>query len=207
GYVKVLDFGIAKLSERQTQPADDEVGTTTVLQTHPGLLIGTVHYMSPEQIRGQPTDARSDIWSMGVVLYEMLSGDPPFSGATPSDCIASVLKTEPPPLMSVAPGIAPELQAILHKALRKNRDERYQTIAEMLRDLRSLKGKLERAASAPKIQPVWLWTAAASAIVLIAIATLFFTPYRSLPLGARARSSSSAASTESFAPANIPQKS
>src|SRR5262249_20167046 len=122
GYVKVLDFGIAKLSERQPQPADDEVGTTTVLQTHPGLLIGTVHYMSPEQIRGQPTDARSDIWSMGVVLYEMLSGVPPFSGATPSDCIASVLKAEPPPLTRVPSGIAPELQSILHKALRKNRD-------------------------------------------------------------------------------------
>src|SRR5262249_55595683 len=144
GYVKVLDFGIAKLSEKQPQAADQEAGTTTVLQTHPGLLIGTVHYMSPEQIRGQPTDARSDIWSLGVVLYEMLSGVPPFRGATPSDCIASVLKTEPPPLVGKLPGIAPQLQAISHKALRKNMDQRYQTIAEMLADLRSLKGKLER---------------------------------------------------------------
>src|SRR5262249_21433041 len=207
GYVKVLDFGIAKLSEKPSQPADPEVGTTTVLQTHPGLLVGTVHYMSPEQIRGQPTDARSDIWSLGVVLYEMLSGVPPFSGTTASDCIASVLKTEPPPLTSVTPDVAPELQSLVQKVLSKNRDERYQTAAEVLADLRSVKGKLEQQASAPKIAPAWVWTAAASAIVLVGIATLFFIRYRSLPVAATAPNSSSTVSTESSAPVNIPEKS
>src|SRR5439155_8341692 len=97
GYVKVLDFGIAKLTEQQPASNDREAGTTTVLQTHPGLLMGTARYMSPEQIRGQSADARSDIWSLGVVIYEMLAGNPPFHGETPSDCIASILKTEPPP--------------------------------------------------------------------------------------------------------------
>ena len=99
-------------------------------------MIGTAQYMSPEQARGQAADARSDIWSLGVVLYEMVGGVPPFSGATPSDCIASILKTEPPPLSGVLSGVPVKLQSIVQKALRKNRDERYQTIKEMLADLR-----------------------------------------------------------------------
>src|SRR5262249_38412554 len=100
GYVKVLDFGIAKLTEQQLPAKDREAGTTTVLQTTPGLVMGTARYMSPEQARGQAADARSDIWSLGVVIYEMVAGIPPFPGETPSDCIASILKTEPPPLAS-----------------------------------------------------------------------------------------------------------
>src|SRR5437016_3564714 len=143
GYVKVLDFGIAKLTEQR--PASDhcEVGTTAVLETRPGLVLGTGRYMSPEQARGQKVDARSDIWSLGVVLYEMVGGTPPFRGETPSDCIASILKTEPPPLSGVFPDVPVKLESILQKALRKNSDERYQTIKEMLADLRILKGELE----------------------------------------------------------------
>jgi TolB-like protein/Tfp pilus assembly protein PilF len=142
GYAKVLDFGIAKLTEQQPGSDSHEIGTTT-LQTQPGLLIGTARYMSPEQTRGQAADARSDIWSLGVVIYEMVGGVPPFSGETPSDCIASILTTEPPPLSGVLSDVPVKLQSILQKALRKNRDERYQTIKEMLVDLRNLKGDLE----------------------------------------------------------------
>ena len=90
GYAKVLDFGIAKLTEQQPGSDSHEIGTTT-LQTQPGLVLGTARYMSPEQARGQKVDARSDIWSLGVVLYEMVGGIPPFAGETPSDCIASIL--------------------------------------------------------------------------------------------------------------------
>ena len=151
GYAKVLDFGIAKLTEQHPGSDSHEIGTTT-LQTQPGLLLGTAHYMSPEQTRGQTADARSDIWSLGVVLYEMVGGVPPFSGATPSDCIASILKTEPPPLSGVLSDVPVKLQSIVQKALRKNRDERYQTIKEMLADLRDLKGKLEVEDSAPRIK-------------------------------------------------------
>ena len=117
--------------------------TTALLQTRPGLVLGTVRYMSPEQARGQKVDARSDIWSLGVVLYEMVGGIPPFSGETPSDCIASILTKEPPPLSGVLPDVPLKLEAILQKALRKDRDERYQTIREMLADLRNLKSELE----------------------------------------------------------------
>ena len=204
GYVKVLDFGLAKLTEQKSASDNQDLTITNTQHTHAGLLVGTPRYMSPEQARGQPADARSDIWSLGAVIYEMVGGVPPFSGATPSDCIASILKTEAPPLSRVAPAAPTELQSILHKALRKNRDERYQTIAEMLADLRSLKGKLERAASAPKIEPAWLWTAAVAAIVLIGIGALFFTRYRSLP---RRGAQRHRVSTGVTAPANIPEKS
>ena len=150
GYAKVLDFGIAKLIEQRPPSDRYEVGTTAVLQTRPGLVLGTGHYMSPEQTRGQKVDARSDIWSLGVVLYEMVGGIPPFRGETPSDCIASILKTEPPPLSDVLSDVPLKLESILQKALRKNSDERYQTIKEMLADLRNLKGELEAESSSPQ---------------------------------------------------------
>jgi eukaryotic-like serine/threonine-protein kinase len=143
GYVKVLDFGIAKLTEQRRAPDDHRVETATLLQTRPGLVLGTAHYMSPEQARGQKVDARSDIWSLGVVLYEMVTGSPPFRGDTPSDCIAAILTAEPASLSSISPDVPAKLESILQKALRKNTDERYQTIKEMLAELRILKAKLE----------------------------------------------------------------
>ena len=152
GYVKVLDFGIAKLTERRPTSADDTAETTALLQTRPGLVLGTAHYMSPEQARGQKVDARSDVWSLGVVLYEMVAGSPPFRGETPSDCIAAILTAEPPPLSSVSTDIPAKLESILQKALRKNSGERYQTIKEMLADLRTLKSKLEAESSLPETE-------------------------------------------------------
>src|SRR6478609_57296 len=142
GYAKVLDFGIAKLTE-QRPASDNQIETAAVLQTRPGFVLGTAHYMSPEQARGQKVDARSDIWSLGVVLYEMVAGSQPFRGETPSDCIAAILTAEPAPLSSISPDIPAKLESILQKALRKNADERYQTIKEMLAELRILKAKLE----------------------------------------------------------------
>src|SRR5438270_12913643 len=94
GYVKVLDFGLAKLVERRG--ADGEAETETA-QTNPGTVMGTTWYMSPEQARGLPVDARTDVWSLGVVLYEMLAGSPPFAGSTSSHVIVSILEREPPP--------------------------------------------------------------------------------------------------------------
>src|SRR5262245_63638122 len=143
GYAKVLDFGIAKLAEEGSTSEDHELATTALLQTRPGLILGTVRYMSPEQARGQNVDARSDIWSLGVVLYEMVGGSPPFPGETPSDCIASILTKEPPPLFEMLPDVPMKLEAVLQNALRKDRDERYQTTGEMLADLRDLKAELE----------------------------------------------------------------
>jgi len=147
GYVKVLDFGIAKLTEQRPASDDHSVETTALLQTRRGLVLGTAHYMSPEQARGQKVDARSDIWSLGVVLYEIVTGSPPFRGETPSDCIAAILTAEPVSLSSISPDVPAKLESILEKALRKNSDERYQTIKEMLAELRILKAKLDAESS------------------------------------------------------------
>jgi non-specific serine/threonine protein kinase len=143
GYVKVLDFGIAKLTEQRAASDDRTTQTTATLQTRPGLVLGTARYMSPEQARGHKVDARTDIWSLGVVLYEMVGGRPPFRGETPSDCIAAILTAEPAPISSISPDVPSRLESILQKALRKNTDERYQTIKEMLAELRLLKAKRE----------------------------------------------------------------
>ena len=143
GYVKVLDFGIAKLSEQQPAADRGEPGEIPVHQTQSGLVMGTARYMSPEQARREKVDARSDIWSLASVFYEMVAGIPPFQGETSSDCISSILTTEPTPLSATVPGVPAKLESIVEKALRKNRDARYQTSKEMLADLRSLKTELD----------------------------------------------------------------
>src|SRR5215813_12151018 len=188
GYVKVLDFGIAKLTEQRPASDDPRVEKTALLQTRPGLVLGTAHYMSPEQARGQKVDGRSDIWSLGVVLYEIVTGSPPFRGETPSDCIAAILTTEPAPLSSISPDVPAKLESILQKALRKNTDERYQTIKEMLAELRTLKAKLEAESSLSQTKTGGdsnvseikrrkrgvLVTVAATLIAAVAIACFFF---------------------------------
>jgi serine/threonine protein kinase/tetratricopeptide (TPR) repeat protein len=144
GYVKVLDFGLAKLTETVDRtPLDGEAATRVMVQTDAGVVMGTSQYMSPEQARGKPVDARSDIWSLGVVIYEMVAGRTPFEGETSTDIIVAITQKEPPPLARFAPNVPPELDWIVMKALRKDRDERYQTIKELLTDLRRLKQRLE----------------------------------------------------------------
>jgi eukaryotic-like serine/threonine-protein kinase len=137
GLVKVLDFGLAKLTEQsEVALAATEDPTRELMRTTPGAVIGTVAYMSPEQARGREVDARTDIFSLGAVLYEMLTGRLPFAGETPSDMIAAILKVEPAPLNAHTPL---ELQRIVRKSLQKNADERYQTAKDLLIDLKALK--------------------------------------------------------------------
>src|SRR5690348_11751573 len=144
GYVKVLDFGLAKLTEKVDRtPSDAEAATRVLVQTDAGVVMGTSHYMSPEQARGKPVDARSDIWSLGVVIYEMIAGRTPFEGETSTDVIVAITQKEPPSLARFAPNVPAELEWIVMKALRKDRDERYQTIKELLTDLRRLRQRLD----------------------------------------------------------------
>jgi eukaryotic-like serine/threonine-protein kinase len=144
GHVKVLDFGLAKLTERSgSEETDKEAVTRALVQTDAGVVMGTSQYMSPEQARGKPVDVRTDIWSLGVVLYEMAAGRAPFFGDTKTDVIVAIAKTDPPPIARFAPNLPAEFEWIVMKALRKNVDERYQTIKELESDLKKLKQRLE----------------------------------------------------------------
>ncbi len=140
GIVKILDFGIAKLTEQKTE-IDAEAATAIKSGTSAGMIIGTANYMSPEQARGKPVDERTDIWSLGICLYEMLSGKQPFSsGDSISDMIAAILKSEPAPLEDNIPA---ELQRIVKKCLQKDASERYKEAKDLLVDLRQMARQLE----------------------------------------------------------------
>src|SRR4030095_4334517 len=166
GYVKVLDFGVAKLAEQEapaTMPKDEAL---RLVETNLGSILGTVRYMSPEQALGAPVDKRTDIWSLGVVLYEMVSERAPFTGDTLHEVMNSILTAEPPPLTNHVAQIPGELQKIVSTALCKERAKRYQSAHELLDGLKSLRRDMEfkeRSTTAP----FWLrWTRAPGALVL-----------------------------------------
>ena len=144
GYVKVLDFGLAKLADIKPVPLNSAEDTRTLeLKTLPGVLVGTVAYMSPEQARGLQVDSRTDIWSLGVVLYEMLAARKPFAGPTPTDVIISIAERQPESLERAVPE-ASSLQPIITKSLAKDRNDRYQTADELLLALKNSKRELEQ---------------------------------------------------------------
>ncbi len=142
GYAKLLDFGLAKLTEQQAIRAGTGSPITAAVKTGAGVVMGTAPYMSPEQARGAQVDGRTDIWSLGSVLYEMAAGRAPFEGETPSHVIVSILESEPPPLDCYTE-VPAELERIVTKALRKDREERYQAASDLALDLKSLKQELE----------------------------------------------------------------
>jgi eukaryotic-like serine/threonine-protein kinase len=152
GLVKLLDFGIAKLA---TDNFSNEVGsadaTTIKISTAPGIIIGTADYMSPEQARGKTVDARTDIFSFGVMLYELLAGKRPFQGENKLDTIGSILHREAAPLTNFQ--IPDQLRKIIEKCLQKNRDERYQNLRDLLADLKEVRRQLEFTDSSESILP------------------------------------------------------
>ena len=145
GYVKVLDFGIAKLTENRKAVhwTDSESPTREHFKTNPGEVMGTADYMSPEQARGKDVDSRADIFSLGVVLYEMLTGQRPFAGENAMDSIGAILHKEPTPINQLLPELPTEIEQIVNKTLRKDRNERYQTAKDLLTDLRRNRQRLE----------------------------------------------------------------
>lgn len=163
GYAKLADFGLARLTEDRAEVREDEdTRTLTERQTHPGMIIGTISYMSPEQASGQRLDARSDIFSFGVVLYELLAGQRPFAGATDLETLQTIIHGSPKPLSEKIP---PTLKGVVEKALEKDPAARYQSMREMVVDLRRLTRQVPPQPSSAKSG--WKW-AGAAAVVLTA---------------------------------------
>ncbi|MGA3044776.1 MAG: serine/threonine-protein kinase, partial [Bryobacteraceae bacterium] len=177
GHPKILDFGLAKPAP-SARPADRTSLPTEEYLTTPGVAVGTVPYMSPEQARGEELDARTDLFSFGAVLYEMATGKAAFTGATTGIIHEAILSRAPTPASAVNPRLPRELDGIIGKALEKDRDLRYQHAADIRTDLKRLKRDTESgrsaAATAPtprsKLRP---WLLAAAAVILVAAATAY----------------------------------
>lgn len=175
GYVKVLDFGLAKLTIQRDNEA------TLLMHTAPGMVMGTMHYMAPEQLRGDDVDARADVFSLGVMLYEMVSGERPFTGSSPSGVIAAILTEEPRPLDETVP---PDVRALIQKALSKKRGERFADARELADALKRARAGTERVRSGdvptqaieramPRRLPVAKIAVVASVVLALAIAGWF----------------------------------
>ncbi len=167
GHIKVLDFGLARLEGDGAAPDDKTL-------TSPGMTLGTIPYMSPEQARGEALDARSDLFSFGSVLYEMASGRPAFPAASAAEVTAAILKEQPPRISSVRPDTPPMLEQVTSRCLEKDPGLRYQSAADLRSELKRLKRESSSAASVAAVVPVqaksrgWLWPVAAAVIVVLA---------------------------------------
>src|SRR5258708_30063559 len=170
GYVKVLDFGLAKLSEPGGFAtgfiSDPEAQTRMQLQTQAGMIMGTVAYMSPEQARGQDVDKRTDVWSLGCVLYEMLTRQQPFRGETIADALANIIHREPVPLLTLRADANAEIERIINLTLAKDMDGRYQSAKGVLADLKQLQKRLEFEAELKRSSAPSLKTEAHAQVIL-----------------------------------------
>ena len=169
GHAKVLDFGLAK----HDQPLDSDSLTVDML-TEPGTAVGTVAYMSPEQARGQTVDARSDLWSLGVVLYEMATGSRPFDRTTPPLVFEAILNKTPQPVRERNPQVPAGLERIIGKLLEKDRALRYPSAAEVRDDLERLQTSLRPAAPAGKRKPLLTYGIAAAVMLILAAGGYFY---------------------------------
>ena len=143
GIAKILDFGLAKLTPERQLNTDSMAPTQDMVHTAVGVVLGTTQYMSPEQARGMEVDARTDIWSLGCVLYEMVSGRQPFAAPTRVDVMSGILSREPDSLLPHLTDAPRDLDRVVMRALRKDREERYQTVKDLLIDLKDLKREHE----------------------------------------------------------------
>ena len=173
GHGKIIDFGLAKLVDGLVVRDDDEGATAIRGDTDPGLVMGTVSYMSPEQARGGDVDARSDIFTFGIVLYEMLSGERPFRGANGAEVLSAILKDPVPRLPPLDTEVSDELQRIVDRCLVKDPDERYPTMSELVGELGTTRRRLESGAvSVPaggRSRRMWLIGTALGAAALIGV--------------------------------------
>jgi serine/threonine protein kinase/Flp pilus assembly protein TadD len=170
GHAKLLDFGLAKQSESESTDTEMPTASSPQQLTKSGSTMGTVAYMSPEQARGQELDARSDLFSFGVVLYEMATGELPFEGKTPGETMEAIFTKQPVAPVRLNSKVPAELERVIFKAMEKNRNLRYQTSTDMRTDLQRLKRENSQvfAAKKPTIKPIWLLIAAMIVIILTA---------------------------------------
>ncbi len=160
GHAKILDFGLAKLHEPDTQAKDGISQMETLAKTQAGFVLGTLRYMSPEQARGQAVDHRSDIFSLGVLLYEMVTGQLPFSGTTALDTLHAIAFEETRPVSALRPNLPPSLQRVITRCLRKRAQDRYPDARELAGDLKTVQREIEsgissKAPLALKLQERW----------------------------------------------------
>ncbi len=152
--VKILDFGLAKLTQTEAATAQLSKLETGGPLSAAGMILGTVGYMSPEQVRGKPSDARSDIFAFGVILYEMISGKRAFHGETPADTLSAILGKEPPELSETTPNFSPAMTRIVEHCMEKNPSQRFQSMHDVAFYLETLSGGSTTAITAPAIPPV-----------------------------------------------------
>jgi serine/threonine-protein kinase len=181
GYVKVLDFGIAKLVEEELPAPMPRDEALLLVETNVGAMLGTVRYMSPEQACGAHIDKTTDIWTLGVVLYEMVTGRAPFTGETPAEVMSSILKNEPPPLTHYVTDAPAELQQIISRTLRKDREGRYQNAQELLEALKNLRHKLEVQAELERATASRRWLAGKPALATLLLLLLVVVLVVALP--------------------------
>jgi len=172
GRIKILDFGLAKLQVPKSAKPEDP--TVIPRQTNPGQVLGTVGYMSPEQVRGHTADARSDIFAAGAVLYEMLTGKPAFRKPTSAETMSAILNEDPPAVSQVAPNLPPGLQRVVNRCLAKNPEQRFQHASDVAFALEAMSDSGSGTLSAVQ-QPSsrkWLWISTLAAILSVAAAAL-----------------------------------
>ena len=159
GRVKILDFGLAKLTQRQ--PGSAERDETLTAGTDPGMVMGTAGYMSPEQVRGQPVDHRTDIFAFGAILYEMLAGQRAFHRSTSAETMTAILNDDPPSISQIVQTAPPGLQRVIHRCLEKNPEQRFQSASDLAFALEALSdsGSAPAAVLPQGTRSRWLWVA------------------------------------------------
>ncbi|HEY7574328.1 MAG TPA: serine/threonine-protein kinase, partial [Thermoanaerobaculia bacterium] len=178
GRVKILDFGLAKLTQSETAPLA-QTNLPTAAGTEPGVVLGTLGYMSPEQVKGKPADARSDIFAFGAILYEMLSGSRAFHRDTPAETMSAILREEPPDLSATNKNVQPGLERVVRHCLEKNPEERFHSAHDLAFDLQALSGTSSTPtaitpAAAPKLSITRATLAIAGVLALGLTAAAFF---------------------------------
>jgi serine/threonine protein kinase/Tol biopolymer transport system component len=169
GHIKILDFGLAKLMQRQPEP--DGIGPTKTHGTDPGMVMGTVGYMAPEQVRGKPVDHRADIFAFGAILYEVLSGKRAFQRSTSAETMTAILNDDPPAISQIVQASPPGLQRVVHRCLEKNPEQRFQSASDLAFALEALSdsGTSTIVANAQGSRSRWVWIGAAGAVVAPAV--------------------------------------